>query len=158
MSDKAEQLRKEVAEHYQKAEESFDRCDTDGFLSQWAHGITAQKKQLQAEIEEAGGKAEFAALFEGERRVDARLIHGRYGLVWILSDEEEDRFGRKFIPFDDSHRDPTEYTWVRSRSHVQLGLRLHQEMEWAPAKAVIKGEGTGLSGNAWIEVIRTDGK
>ena len=158
MSDKAEQLRKEVAEHYRKANESFERCDTDGFLSQWAHSITARKKAVQAQIEDNGGQAEFPALFEGPRRVDARLIHGRYGLVWILSDEEEDRFGRKFIPFDNSHDDPEEITWQRSRSKVQIGLGLHQQLEWAPARAAIGGSGTGLSGAAYVYIKRIDGK
>lgn len=157
---KAEELRKQASEHYAKAEESFQRSDTDGFLSQWANTITAQKKEVQAIIEENGGKYEFPALFDGDRRVDAKKIRGRFGFVWLLSDEEEERYGRKFIPFDDSHQDPERIAGRLRRSSVQLDLGLHQALEWAPAKAAIGGSGTGLSGaaNAYVYVKRTDGK
>jgi hypothetical protein len=37
----AEAFRAEEARHLQEAADSFERCDTDGFLSQWAHGMLA---------------------------------------------------------------------------------------------------------------------
>jgi len=42
--------REKVAECHQWAEESFERSDTDGFLSQWASGITARLHEVRAEI------------------------------------------------------------------------------------------------------------
>ena len=37
----AQEYRNEAAELHNRVEESFERCDTDGFLSQWANGISA---------------------------------------------------------------------------------------------------------------------
>ena len=34
----AQEHREAAARHYQEAADSFERCDTDGFLSQWAAG------------------------------------------------------------------------------------------------------------------------
>ncbi len=87
----AAELREQARQHEQAAIDSFDRCDTDGFLSQWAHGINGQLARAKAEIAENGGKAQFPALLDGEgNRVDAKLINGRYGRVWILSEKEEE--------------------------------------------------------------------
>jgi hypothetical protein len=129
----ADELREQASRHYLAAEESFDRCDTDGFLSQWAHGLNAQLCQAKADIAEDGGMADFEVLLEGERRVDAKLIDGQYGACWLLSDEEAERFGRRFIPFAGKGK---------SRVHKQLGL--HEGTEKAPAAAKITGRGTGI--------------
>lgn len=133
-------------EHDRKAEESFGRCDTDGFVSQWAHGVMSAKHRLQAELDEAGGLAEFDTLMQGDRKVDAKLVAGQFGTVWLLAEEEEDRFGRKFVPFSDT-----------GRSRVQKSLGLHQSTEMAPGVVVMSGSGTGLGGAASVRpiIIRT---
>lgn len=137
----------EARTHYAAAEASFERCDTDGFLSQWAHGLSAQLAQLNAELAADGWVANFPALFDGDRRMDAKLIPGQFGSVWLLSDTEEARYDRRFVPFAGN-----------GKSRVQKSLGLHEADEMAPAKARITGKGTGLSGSAWVEIYRTDGK
>jgi hypothetical protein len=84
------ELRAEAARHDQAAADSFERCDTDGFMSQWASGLTASKLRLEASIQENGGKAEFPALFDLDGNlVAAKLIDGKYGLVWgILASDD----------------------------------------------------------------------
>jgi len=47
-------------------EESFDRCDTDGFVSQWVHGLGSAKAQKEAEIALHGGMAAFRCLVDLE--------------------------------------------------------------------------------------------
>ena len=47
--------------------------------------------------------------------VDAKMIHTRNGWCWIVSDELESKFGRKFLPMGE-----------KSRVHKSLGVR--QEM------------------------------
>ena len=75
MMNKADELRSEAAKREQSAADSFDRCDTDGFLSQWASGLTARELRLQAEIEEADGLAEFRGLFDKDgNRIKAKLV------------------------------------------------------------------------------------
>jgi hypothetical protein len=155
---KSDELREQAAELDAKAEESFQRCDTDGFLSQWASGLAAQKKRAQAEIEDNGGLWSFPCLWDlkDNCRVDADLIDGKYGKVWILSNDYTERWGRRFIPFDSSHIDPDDQPeyWTPSRSRVQKNLRLVQRWEDRPAVAVIRGSGTGLSGQAWVEIVQ----
>lgn len=53
-SDKAVKLHEEAAETYQRAENSFQQCDTDGFLSQWASTITGDQKRREAELANRG--------------------------------------------------------------------------------------------------------
>lgn len=142
MTTKADQLRAEAAAHDAKAEESFERCDTDGFVSQWASGLSAQRAWRQADIEEAGGVAEFRGLYHGSRRVAAKLIRSPYGVCWLLREDEVSRYGRKFVPAGDASR-------------VQRQLGLSEELETAAAKAGFGGSGYGLSGQAWVEVYRT---
>ena len=152
MNEKAEKLRQEAAELEHKKQESWERSDTDGFLSQWALGLIAQLKRRQAEIEEQGGTWLFRCLMEGDRRVDAKAILGKYGTVWLLSDDEANCFGRRFVPFEG------DLLSGDRGSRIQRKLGLHEDYENAPAKAYIDGSGTGLSGNAWVSIKRTDGK
>lgn len=125
---------------------SFDRCDTDGFLSQWAHGLTAEKYAAQARVLEHGGHAPFVGLFKIEtgERVPARMISTKFGTRWMVCDPQTGRSAGIFYPTG-----PT--------SHKQRKAGLGERPEWAPAEAKVVGRGTGLSGSAWVEVVRTDG-
>ncbi len=143
-----------AAEHRAKADaadkrvsESIARSDTDGFLSQWAGGLTAQLERRLAEIAEAGDVATFTGLYFGDERVAAKLVTFRCKFSftdksnWFLDKAEEKRFGRRFIP-----------SGPRSRIQKQLGLSERKEL--APAYAFMNGSGRGLSGNAWVAVAR----
>lgn len=138
----AEALEAQANDAIQRAHDSFERSDTDGCLTQWACGITADLRRTQAQILRDNGKATFLGLFQGNRRIKARLIKTRFGVSWLLDEEEAVRFGRKFLP-------------EGSKSTVQKSLGLHEAMEWAPAAATTDGNGKGLSGNVWITVFRT---
>lgn len=141
---------REEADHLDaKAEESFDRSDTDGFLSQWALNTCAAEKRLEAQIIEQGGQAEFPALFDkatGER-VRAKLVDvpGYQGWnrvsKWIVLDRND-----KAV-----HWVPAFKAGPRSRL-FQLGLEEGREM--APAKATLSGgNGRGLSGAVNVRPI-----
>ena len=89
MNTTPQQLRDQAAAKEQEAIDSFDRCDTDGFLTQWAHGVTAQRLRLQASIDEADGLWEFPALFDLQGApVPAKHIQTRYGMRWALLDPD----------------------------------------------------------------------
>jgi hypothetical protein len=151
-----EQLDALAAQHRQEAQDSFDRCDTDGFLSQWAHGITAQKAELQAEILRDGGLAEFPALYDLEgARVPAKLItvkdkfrFGRPKSLWALIDPANPN--GKYLGFV-----PRPSRGVRSIANLRAKGYV-EGTELAPAEADIVGTGTGLSGSAWAVKVRTD--
>jgi hypothetical protein len=147
-------LRTQASEQFAAAEESFERCDTDGFLSQWASSITGRKLMLQAEIEERGGKAEFVALFDLEGAlVPAKMIETRYGWSWALLDPKNPR-GRFLGFFNPSKASTPE---KRRAANAKKGFYLGTVL--APAKAEIMGGGTGLAGAAscYVGARRTDG-
>lgn len=116
----AQQYREAAAKNFDRAQESFERCDTDGFLSQWASDLNGRTNLLKAEVIENGGKATFVGLYEGSRRVAAKEIQTNYGTTWILSDEEASKFGRKFVPIGS-----------KSRIQKQLGLTERDEEDSA---------------------------
>lgn len=141
--------RADAARHDQEAYDSFERSDTDGFVSQWASGVSGKKARLQAEIDEAGGMAEFPALLDAEgNRVQAKLIDSRHGPVWVRCDDEGE-----FVR--DSSGKPEFLGKKRMR---ELGYTEGKEM--APAKAVTWAPpgATGLSGATSVQVVkvRTD--
>lgn len=153
----ATDLRNQAAAHEQAAQDSFDRCDTDGFLSQWAHGLSAEKARRQAEIVEAGGVAEFAALYDlSGNRVPAKLIRVAdkfkgYGTrsVWMLLDPANPK-GKALGFVNRPAGGPRSHANLRAKGYVE-------GTEMAPAMADIVGTGYGLSGTAVVAVIRTDG-
>jgi len=85
--EKAKQLREASSRKAQEAIDSFDRCDTDGFLSQWASGLNSRLDNANASILEDGGVSEFDAVFDLEGNYQpAVLIDTRYGKAWSLTD------------------------------------------------------------------------
>jgi len=57
-----------------EAYESFERCDTDGFLSQWANQQMTSRYLNLAAVAENGWKREFHALFD----LEGNLIAAKY--------------------------------------------------------------------------------
>ena len=140
---KAAEHTKLAKEALKKVDESWDRSDTDGFLTQWAGGITANLHQEKARIYRHNGFAAFTGLYEGDRRVKARIVEGKFGDSWLLDDAEAAKFGRKFIP-------------TGSTSRIQKSLGLSQRREKDLAYATTLGKGYGLSGTAWVACLRTE--
>lgn len=143
----AAELRASAAQHRADAAESFERCDTDGFVSQWASGINAQVADRNAEIADGGGKWLFArttlVTLDGEP-TDARAVDTRYGTKW-RSDAAD-----KWLP----------YMPARPSTLAKHGYREVTETIAAPAKAITwaPSGARGLSGatSVCVIVIRTD--
>jgi len=125
--------------------DSFERCDTDGFVSQWASGIGAAQWELKAAVVRDGGYAPFQVLVDSDGVVvSCRNFTNDYGTAWLVRDEHQARIGRTFIPADGSHREGS-----RRRSRIQKNLGLRQELRDARAWVCIAGGGgRGLSGAA----------
>jgi hypothetical protein len=154
MSDTATELRERAAYHARAAQDSFDRSDTNGFLSQWASDLTAQKLRKQADILDQGGRAEFPALFDvAGNLVPAKLVHARYGPSWGLlpGDDPQAPFTGWFSPSRAKSDDR------RIANDLRKGYTVGTVL--APAKAVIHTSGEGLSGaaSARVIVVRADG-
>lgn len=130
---KAEELREMARRNNQEARDSFDRCDTDGFLSQWASGITAEKYRLRADIAENGGMWTFAALFDLEGNlIPAREVHGQYGSFWSLLDGEGNRTDRTFS------ESQAQNETVRIRNDAKKGFYVGTVL--APAWVATRGQ------------------
>ena len=156
---KAAELRAQAIDNLRREEESFQRCDTDGFLSQWALNIGADKLRRQASLLDNGGCATFPVLVYGDEVVATKVYafpnkhrpdywNDPQDYKWRLPDELAEKLGRKWIP-------------VGERSKVQKQLGLHEEMRWFPAYVEITTGGrknTGLSGcaNAYVAVFKKE--
>lgn len=141
--EKAQELEAEAKIREDRSRESFERVDTDGFLSQWASDITARKLRVQADIERAGGVQEFPALFDLEgNRAPAKLIRGRYGMTWLVKTGpayEDVKFISAFPK--------------REATMERKGYREGHEV--APARAILTGDDGPCS--VAVTVIRLDG-
>jgi hypothetical protein len=94
----AAEWREASAASYRAREESWERSDTDGFVSQWASGLTGQLNEAKAILAENDGMTETRALFNLDGTVAS--VHngwGQYGEWWLLNDESAARFGKKFF-------------------------------------------------------------
>jgi hypothetical protein len=140
----AEQLDKAADDQLRSREESWERSDTDGFLSQWASGLTADLYRTQADIVRNGGKAEFPALFTLDGvRLNAKVIDTRFGPAWAFLDPHG-KFTGKFLT-----------AYKNDSYYAKRGYKIVNVLE--PARAVIRGSGRGLSGQAWVAVERVEG-
>lgn len=139
-----DELRAMAAECGRRSQESFDRCDTDGFLSQWASDITARLYRVAADAADNGWMSEFDALFDIEtgENLNARLVDTKYGTSWVY-----DRDGRS-VWVGRSHASTDAKQAKHYAKHgVTLGTVARRVV---PAMA---GSGSGLSGSAWPTVM-----
>lgn len=140
---KADDLRAQARGNRASAQESYERSDTDGFLSQWASGITASELLLKADLIESGGSYERDVLFDLEGNVVlAKEIETRYGWSWMILDPDNPR-GSAIGWFNESKaKNPERKRAADARKGYYVG------------RAMIKGyvkiiaSGTGLSGAA----------
>lgn len=141
----AEEWRAMARGSYAAKEESFDRCDTDGALSQWCHGLSAQKHELCAEVAENGGRWEFTAIFDLEGNLlDACRVEGRYGQSWMIV-----RPGEKPIFFNESK---ARKGATRLKNDMAKGYRLGR----VAARAYVDGAGASITSvyyfvRPWLE-------
>lgn len=90
MSKTAEQWHDEARDCMRREQESWERSDTDGFLSQWALQKMAQRYETLAKIVEQGGCWEIAKLADVDGNVieHARYIETKYGWTWVYDDAD----------------------------------------------------------------------
>lgn len=157
MLAKIEELEASAKRQLEAKEASFERCDTDGFLSQWASGIGADKDRASIQILKQGGCATFPVLCDAEGNVIATKIwvfentFAGYGYTksWKV---DAVKYGRKWVPV----------SGYSGKSRVQKQLGLHEEFRWFPAYAKITtplgAKSTGLGGcaNAYVGTFKKD--
>lgn len=142
----ATDLRTEAAEWDRCAAESFERSDTDGFLSQWASGITARKLRAQADLAEAGGMIEIEALFNLDGTVaSTHYGYGQYGPYWRLNDVATAHYGKRFLNPSKARKAATRKRNMQAKGFTVGTIKVRGYVD-------IVGSGTGLSGCASAQV------
>jgi hypothetical protein len=137
----ADEYRELARKFYAARQESWERSDTDGFVSQWASGLTAQQYSLSAQLADADGATEACALFDLEGNL-VPSVHGwgEYGEYFIVLDNDE-RGCRRFFNPSKARNEAT-----ARKNNAAKGFYVGTAT--VPAKVEIVGGGTGLSGAA----------
>lgn len=115
---------------------SIENSDTDGFMSQWANGLTSEKERLEAEVAKNNGFSTFHVLFDLEGNIiPARQIDTKFGVSWAEYSDPYDMYSKftgKFINESKSFNKKTQEAYLRKRGYT-LGLIK------APAKVDMRG-------------------
>lgn len=126
---------------------SFERCDTDGFLSQWSSGLHGRLYDLCADLAETGGIAELDWIFDaetGEPVADWKWVQGRYGSSILIPGAEYGQ-GRFFRPSS------------AAKGATRLARDKAKGFYWGVVKAevvvMMGGGGTGLAGALSVRPI-----
>ena len=95
----AEEWREQARASRKRSADSFERCDTDGFMSQWASDLTAREYELKAELAETGAWTYARALFDAETGevASTHVADGQWGLYWVLNDAATAKYGKRFL-------------------------------------------------------------
>lgn len=93
----ADEYRAAAAAARKSSAESWERSDTDGFLSQWAADTMATRYDFLAQVAEDGGKIEHIVLFFQGKIASTDQRDGQYGYYWILNDEAAEAYGKRFF-------------------------------------------------------------
>jgi hypothetical protein len=150
----AVEWRESAAANRKEKNDSFERCDTDGFLSQWASGICGRRDEYAAQLAEQGGVSDFPVLLDSGGNVVAidytpagySASAGYYvKSAWKVLRKYRKCLCRGFIPMGE-----------KSRIQKKLGLREGRAI--LPAKADVVGTGHGLSGTAWAAIVIDNGQ
>lgn len=145
------------AKNIRDANESFERSDTDGHMSQWASGVMAEHHRMEAELEKNGGKAEFQALFDKDGNmvpakrltIADRYNHGQPKQVWgILEDPNDPNSGIKEWVNDSKAKGFEKKEAAMARKGYSVGL--------VKAPAYVAERGDNLT-NVRSLFVRSDG-
>lgn len=118
--------RAEAVLHLREEAESFERCDTDGFLSQWASGVSATVREAEARLIEQDGLTETRALFDLNGNLASTHVFYKknpygYGEIesWRMNDEFVANGGKRFITLSNANKGETRY-----RNNEKKGVRV----------------------------------
>lgn len=115
----AARLRQAAADSARRSTESWERSDTDGFLSQWAGDTMARHYRACANLCDARGLAEHTALFDlHSNLVSTQQVDGQYGWAWRTTDEHVAAGGRRFVNPSRASHPQTRYDNLRKKGYT----------------------------------------
>jgi hypothetical protein len=130
-----------------RSAESWERSDTDGFVSQWASDLTAREHEAWANLLDDDCMIVTEALFMLDGTIaSTHSAYGDYGRYWVLNDLAAERYGKRF--FSPSKAQNPEREWNNNRTKgFTLGLiRVEGYVD-------IAANGTGLSGATTAHIV-----
>ena len=147
----AERLEASAKRSHEAAEESFQRCDTDGFLSQWALQSSASVDRANIDILRHGGHVSVRVLCDAEGNIvsdrQRTFPHPKFEWQSVTKWDLGRDAARRWVP-------------VGEKSRVQKQLGLHEEIRYVPgyAKLTAPAGARGLSGcaSAYVGRFRSD--
>jgi hypothetical protein len=88
----ADEFRAMARASRKSSEDSFERSDTDGFLSQWASDTMARAYDLAATLAESNGRYDFEGLVDlTGNPVPCKIVETRYGPKWLVTSAWDER-------------------------------------------------------------------
>ena len=143
---------KELAKSYDEKVKSIQDTDAemlernnydldDCFVSHFSHGIMSKLYRTLAEICRNGGKSTFVALADLEGNlVPSKLISGKYGMCWALTDFQGNFIGQFISAF------PKRESTMRKKGYQEIEIEDH-------ACVTLQSNGTGLAGAFQTQVV-----
>jgi|DEB19_MinimDraft_3_1074340.scaffolds.fasta_scaffold39877_2 hypothetical protein len=143
----AEQYRALAKEAYERRIESFDRCDTDGFLSQWAQQIVESQYEKLAWLADNDFKYTFETLVDMDGNlVPCREIETKFGFAYGVygSFQDAQNCGEIIKWVGITHRAAKNKGYaialVRSEATVEVGKGYAGNTYFAPVAKVFSPE------------------
>lgn len=116
----AAEWREMAAQSDRRRQESWERSDTDGFLSQWASDTMARKYDACAELASLGGVIEFQVPFvNGEVATLELDREGQYGRYWYLTVEAARVVGKRYFTPSSANKAAT-----RRKNNAKKGVTM----------------------------------
>jgi len=137
----AAEMRAAAAEQAARRAASWESCDTDGFVSQWASGLDSHASACAVELCEARGLTICSVLLDAETGEVASTHYkwGDYGPYWVLNDAAAEKAGKRFINESRAEKRATFVKNMAKKGFVVGTAEVRAEVK-------IVGGGTGLSG------------
>lgn len=139
----AAQLGQEQRRRSEQARESFERCDTDGFLSQWADQLGSAEAGCGIQLAENGGYTVTKVLLDAETGeiASTHAKWGDWGPYWVLNDAAANKAGKRFVNESQAQKLSTFQANMRKKGYTVGTAEVRGEVK-------IVGGGMGLAGAA----------
>lgn len=147
----AEEFRALAKQATEERAASWERSDSDGFLSQWASGVMANRYLDAAQVADDGWKVNRLALFFNGKLASNDQRDGQYGFYWILNDEAAEAYGKRFYSPSKAKRGVRA---DRLRGFTYGTIRV--DAFWSSRKGQIFEDFTAIK-EGRFEIIATDG-
>jgi hypothetical protein len=153
----AQRLRNEATVSAQRSIDSFERCDTDGFMSQWASDTMSRHYRACAELCDDLGMSEHIALFDLDGNlVSTRQVDGKFGWSWLTTDAHVQAGGRRFVNESKAAKAQRRYDALRAKGYTLGTVKARSGVFTRGGNATCLSECIEILKDAKVEVVAAD--